>query len=435
MSRYLAYTSPARGHLYPLTPVLDELGSRGHTVAVRTLPNEVEMLRDRGLEARGIEAWLASSEVGDYKARTPIGAERASIRTFAERAAHEVPDLRRAIEEERPDALLVDINTWGASALAEASGMPWAHFCPYPLPLPSRDVPPFGLGLAPARGRAGRLRDAIVRRTLFDPLVRLAEPKVNAIRTGLGLEPLVRGTDAFRRAPLLLYFTAEPFEYPRSDWPDSVLQVGPSSWEPPAEPPDWLGGLESPLVLVTMSSEYQADEKLVETALAALRDSPVSVVATTGAGDPARFDVPPNARVEAFLPHGPIIAQASCVVCHGGMGITQKAISAGVPVCAVPFGRDQLEVARRVELSGAGTQLSAMRLKPDRLREAVFRAIERKPGVERVARAFAEAGGAPRAADALETLVGDGRPLAASSLSIDGTTERKIDDQRSSSRK
>lgn len=414
MSRYLAYTSPSRGHLYPLTPLLDELRSRGHAVAVRTLSSQIEILRDRGLDANGIDPWLEGSELGDYKAKTPIGAERSSVRAFAERATHEVPDLRRAIEEERPDTLLIDINTWGASAVAEASGMPWAHFCPYPLPLPSRDVPPFGLGLPPAKGRLGRLRDAIARRTVFEPLARLATPKLNAIRSELGLEPLAQGTDAFRRAPLLLYFTAEPFEYPRSDWPDSVLQVGPSSWEPPAEPPGWLSGLKPPIVLVTMSTEYQGDEKLVESALAAFRDSPISVVATTGAGDASRFNAPSNARVEAFLPHGPIIERAACVVCHGGMGITQKAISAGVPVCAVPFGRDQLEVARRVELSGAGTQLSAMRLKPDRLRDAVFRAIERKPGAERVARAFAGAGGAPRAADALEALLGDGRPLAAS---------------------
>jgi len=215
------------------------------------------------------------------------------------------------------------------------------------------------------------------------------------------------------RAPLLIYFTAEPFEYPRSDWPDSVLQVGPSGWEPPGKPPGWLTDLASPLVLVTMSTEYQADEKLVETALAAFRDSAVSVVVTTGAGDPSRFAVPPNARVEAFLPHGPIIERANCVVCHGGMGITQKAIAAGVPVCAVPFGRDQLEVARRVELSGAGTQVSAMRLKPDRLHDAVLRAIECKPGAERVARGFAKAGGAVRAVDSLESLVGEAQSLAA----------------------
>jgi UDP:flavonoid glycosyltransferase YjiC (YdhE family) len=89
-------------------------------------------------------------------------------------------------------------------------------------------------------------------------------------------------------------------------------------------------------------------------------------------------------------------------------------------VCAVPFGRDQLEVARRVELSGAGTRLSAMRLKPERLRDAVFRAIERKPGAERVGRAFAAAGGAARAVDALEALVdGRGEP-------VDGARSRAV---------
>jgi hypothetical protein len=66
-------------------------------------------------------------------------------------ARHDGPDLRRAIEEERPEALLIDINTWGAMAAAESSGMPWATWCAYFLPTPSRDAPPFGLGLPPAR--------------------------------------------------------------------------------------------------------------------------------------------------------------------------------------------------------------------------------------------------------------------------------------------
>ena len=43
VSRILAYTSPARGHLYPVTPILDELHRRGHEIAVRTLGSEVEL--------------------------------------------------------------------------------------------------------------------------------------------------------------------------------------------------------------------------------------------------------------------------------------------------------------------------------------------------------------------------------------------------------
>ena len=67
------------------------------------------------------------------------------------------------------------------------------------------------------------------------------------------------------------------------------------------------------------------------------------------------------------------------------MGITQKALAHGVPVVAVPFGRDQPEVARRVEVAGAGVRLPAGKLTPERLRKAVRHAIELRPGAERIA--------------------------------------------------
>ena len=49
--KVLAYTSPARGHVYPLVPTLVELRSRGHQVAIRTLASEVELLAQLGLAA------------------------------------------------------------------------------------------------------------------------------------------------------------------------------------------------------------------------------------------------------------------------------------------------------------------------------------------------------------------------------------------------
>ena len=66
-------------------------------------------------------------------------------------------------------------------------------------------------------------------------------------------------------------------------------------------------------------------------------------------------------RVLCFVAHGPILDRAACAITHGGMGATQKALARGVPVCAVPFGRDQFEVARRVEVAGAGIRLAAKR--------------------------------------------------------------------------
>ncbi len=100
-------------------------------------------------------------------------------------------------------------------------------------------------------------------------------------------------------------------------------------------------------------------------------------------------------------------APAACVVSHGGQGITQKALAAGVPVCVVPFCRDQFEVARRVEVARAGTRLHHRRLNASWLRNAVFEAMDRRPGAEQVAHWFAEAGSAPAAADVVEELLAE----------------------------
>jgi UDP:flavonoid glycosyltransferase YjiC (YdhE family) len=88
------------------------------------------------------------------------------------------------------------------------------------------------------------------------------------------------------------------------------------------------------------------------------------------------------------------------------MGATQKALAAGVPVCAVPFGRDQLEVARRVVMAGAGSSLRAGRLNSERLRKNVREAMSKTAGARKVADGFARAGGARAGADAIEQLTG-----------------------------
>jgi UDP:flavonoid glycosyltransferase YjiC (YdhE family) len=106
-----------------------------------------------------------------------------------------------------------------------------------------------------------------------------------------------------------------------------------------------------------------------------------------------------------FVPHAPLLDRAACVITHGGMGATQKAIARGVPVCAVPFGRDQLEVARRVEVCGAGTRLPTGKLSPSNLRRQVRAAMDCRAGAERIAEAYSATGGPAYAADAMDELL------------------------------
>jgi MGT family glycosyltransferase len=361
------------------------------------------MMQERGFDAAPIDGRIEEIRHDDWRATNPREALRRGVRVFAQRAEYDAPDLRRAIDDERPDAALVDVTTWGAAATAEAWGGPWAAFCPYPLPIPSRDVPPFGPGLPPARGPLGRLRDRLLQPIVFGTLEKTMVPPLNRIRREMGLAPVHNAGDIFGRVPLLLYMTAEPFEYPRTDWPGNVVMVGPCDWDPPSQPPPWLAEIDRPIVLVTTSSEFQDDGSLVEVALEALADEPVTTVATLPAGRTERLRVPANARVEGFIPHAPLLDRAACAITHGGMGGTQKALARGVPVCVVPFGRDQFEVARRVEVAGAGTRLAAKRLRPDRLRAKVRLAMTLAGGATRVQEAFTAAGGASAAAGAFET--------------------------------
>ncbi len=100
--KVLAYTSPARGHLFPLMPILDELSRRGHQVSVRTLASQVPMLRERGFDAKSISAEIEAIEHDDYLGKTPPARVKRAMLTFTSRAPHDGADLAAAIAEESP---------------------------------------------------------------------------------------------------------------------------------------------------------------------------------------------------------------------------------------------------------------------------------------------------------------------------------------------
>jgi MGT family glycosyltransferase len=408
VARVLAYTSPARGDTYPIVGILDELQRRGHEVHSRTMASEVDRLAGLGFRSQPIDPRIEAIRQRDWEAKGVRAALAAATDVFVARAAHEADDFRAAFAAADPAVTVVDINAWGAMAAAEASGRPWVAVAPYPVPISSPDTPPFGPGLAPSRGPLGRLRDAIVRPLVIGAVERAILPKLNKVRAAVDPAlPLIRSADdLYSRPTILLYLSAEPFEYPRRAWPANVRLVGPVLWEPEVATPGWLDGATQPIALVATSSEYQADAILAQTAFDALADSEMLVIATLPSNDPAALRIPRNGRAERFVPHTPILRRAVVAITHGGMGVTQKSLAAGVPVVAVPFGRDQPEVARRVEVARAGVMLPRSKLRPETLRRAVRTAMGRKDGAAAVAAGYRKAGGAPAAASAVESLLG-----------------------------
>ena len=401
--KVLAYTSPARGHLNPMMGPLLELRRRGAEVHVRTLAPAVESVRAAGLEAEPLAAEIEALAHSDHLASNQMASGARSYATFKARAPLEVHDFEAALDAVGPDLALVDCTTYGAKAVAERNGIPWAESQPFLLQEAAPGVPPAGLGMRPMRPPLGSARDGFFNlvATRFDSRFRL--PPVNAGRRAAGLGRLDNLAESHYRGPLTLYFTAEPFDYPRP-LPPSVRMVGPGLWDPPAAAPVELPAGDRPLVMVACSSEFQDDGEIAAAALTGLRDRYRLVVTTAGV-DPASLGDHGDALVDRFLPHGEILPNADVVVCHGGMGVTQKALSFGVPVCVVPWGRDQLDVAAHVVEAGAGTRVSRRKLSPARLAAAVEEARGCRAGAARVKAGYEATGGTTAAADALEALV------------------------------
>lgn len=403
MAVILAYGSPALGHLLPSGALLAELARRGHEVHLRTMSTGLSTMRSIGVHAEPVDPRIEAIAGNDWEARNALGVLKSTIDVLCRRAVLEVGDYRRAVDETRPDAVIVDANCWGALSAADAGDLPWLLFSPFTPYLRSRGVPPFGPGFRPLPGVVGDIRDATVRPIVRHVFDRPMLPRVNAIRAELGVAPVASVDGFMRRAPLVLAVGGEPFEYPHPGWSGVVHHIGACAFEPStAATPGWIDAVDRPIVLVNTSSLRQGDEALGRIALRALADEDVHVVATFPAGVPADLPRPENATVCRFVPHAAILERASCAITHGGMGTTLKALDRGVPVCVVPFARDQAEVARRVEMAHCGTRLAAKKLTAARLRSKVRKAMTMVDGARRVAAGLAATGGVAHGADLIE---------------------------------
>ena len=77
--------------------------------------------------------------------------------------------------------------------------------------------------------------------------------------------------------------------------------------------------------------------------------------------------VPPNVRVERWVPQPEALARASLVVCHGGSGTVLGTLAAGIPLIILPLFADQLSNARMLAEAGA-----ARVVEPHELRAAIL---------------------------------------------------------------
>jgi len=395
------------------------LVARGHRVRVLTEASRADDVVAAGCRFEPFvdapnRASRSDDLVRDWEARTPLGAfARARDRVIMGPAAAYARDTRAALEREPVDLLVSDYMLFGVPVAAESAGVPIAALVHnvYLVPEPGKPAP--GPGLLPARGPLGRARDSILGRG-FIRLFNTGLPAVNRARLEQGLEPLHHTLDQLQHVDRVLVLTSESFDFHGEQHPSHVRYVGPvlaepawaETWEEP-----WPEGDHRKLVVVSFSSTYMAQERVLSRVIEGLSGAPVRGVVTTGpAIDPASLPTAPNLAVVRSAPHSELFGDAAVVVTHAGMGTVTRALCSGVPLVCIPMGRDQPDVAARVVYAGAGVRLRSW-ARPRAIRAAVeqvagdprFAARARELGARM--RADAEAG---RAMAELEALAAGG---------------------------
>jgi MGT family glycosyltransferase len=389
--RFLVAAFGDPGHVFPAISLGRALAAQGHEVTIETWEE-----RRAAVEGAGLD-FVAAEEYRMFPPPDPDSPE-------GSHAAEAARALLPLLDEMRPHAVVSDILTLAPTLAAEARGIPLATLIPHIYPVVAPGLPFFAVGLQPPRTPAGRALWRFGQRALNVGLEQ-GRRDLNRQRARLGLPPTERFHGGIS-PDLALVATFPQLEYPRR-WPQAVELTGPMIFEVP-HPDIELPPGEAPLVLVAPSTAHDSDNRLVRTALAALADKSVRVVATVNRVMPQQpIEVPGNAVLVDWLSYSQLMPIASLVVSHGGHGTVTRALAAGTPVLICPFIGDMSETAMRVAWAQAGLSLPWRLCRPEPLRWAALRILG-DPSFERRAGELAawarDHDGAARGAELVEEL-------------------------------
>ena len=422
MARVMIAVMPFAGHTAPMAAVVREFVGRGHDVRVYT--GAAHAFSFRSVGAR-IVPWSEAPDFNEHSLdatfpqlrgrkgprQTLANLEYLFIRTGA--AQHR--DLARAWAEEPWDVLLADSLSCGAALIAETTRAPWATLSLVPLTSPSRDLPPAGLAIPPARSWLGQARDAVLRR-LFSLVTLGLHRAWNETRQLARLPRTSTRFDSAWFSPTLTCVTGlAGLDYPRSDVPSTTHYVGLIRTAPPAaaDRPEWWTDVVTatvPVVHVTQGTLNVDPEDLIFPALAGLADADVLVVATTGRANQTTLGVPvpANARIAGILPYDELLPLPSVMITNGGWGGVLSALGAGIPLIVAGGDIDKPEIAARVAYSGAGIDLRTGRPSPTAIATA-FRRIATEDSfriaAQRIGQELASSSGAGEVVDRCESLI------------------------------
>lgn len=119
--------------------------------------------------------------------------------------------------------------------------------------------------------------------------------------------------------------------------------------------------------------------------------------------------LPSNLRLASWLPYEELLPRCSVLVTNGGYGSVTQALAHGVPLVCAGTSEDKKDTAARVTHAGAGVDLGTDSPSTEQVRNAVAEILgdmRHREAASRAGRALNSLGGAARACELLEGLVG-----------------------------
>jgi UDP:flavonoid glycosyltransferase YjiC (YdhE family) len=178
----------------------------------------------------------------------------------------------------------------------------------------------------------------------------------NAHRAERGLGAVDRVHDTLLDADWFLAMAYDVLDSPRArEWPN-LHYVGapmPRSTRMEVE----LPAGDAPLVLIGFSTTQMGQAEVLQRVVNALAGLDVRVLVTLGPVRADKLDLPNNAVAVESVPHDQVLPEVALVVSHVGHGTMCAAARHGVPILALPMGRDQDRNAVILTENGIGAWL------------------------------------------------------------------------------
>jgi len=419
MARFLITTDPSVGHVTPCTPIARKLVERGHEVVWITGRQYKDKVEATGARFHPLPKEIDPGEMEIYDFY-PEMKERKGLAQIKWIMKHILLDacvpliesIDTVLAHFPADVIVGDTVAFALGFKSEMGGLPFTIISLLPLALPSRDTPPFGLGLLPGKNLITKTRDRLLNVLIDYILLRDVATYANNVRRELGLDPL-NGPfmSAMWQLPsLIMHISTPAFEYPRSDLPEHFHFVGPIIPEPDHafQPLHWWSHLKGsgPVILVNQGTVAKNLDDLIVPTIKGLKDQQMLVVAVP-VKEGELGELPEHVRAVPFIPFGHLLPHVNVMVTNGGYGGTQFALAHGIPLVVAGETEDKMEVAARVEWAGAGINLRKQHPSPGEVRDAVKEVLVNpvyRENAKRIQSDFAKYDAPARAAELLEAL-------------------------------